>query len=223
MIFLIYSVLLISPIFSQNFDRIIELMNPVRMNGQDILILQKRLLSLGFSDVGEADGYYGPLSEKVIKNIQFFSGFKSDGKIFKPVWDFIFNEENNRLLQGISIVSTYDITLFSKTRKLVVTDHEYYSSTIVYFSEEEGKAKILHNKSGGESVINDNILYYIDDAFYFIHHNVNVEGEDNNSIIIFDNNRYNTIINGILQRYTDPGYYFKSVNDEKNLLMAEYF
>ena len=52
----------ISAVYSQDFSRTIELKNP-RMNGQDVLCLQNRLLALGFSGIGDADGWYGPLSE----------------------------------------------------------------------------------------------------------------------------------------------------------------
>jgi peptidoglycan hydrolase-like protein with peptidoglycan-binding domain len=93
-------------VFSQTFSRVIELRNP-RMNGQDISSLQNRLLSLGFS-IGSADGYYGPLAEEAVKNIQAFSGFESDGKVNRALWDYIFNSRNNELLSNINIVSGYN-------------------------------------------------------------------------------------------------------------------
>jgi len=61
-------------VFGQNFSRVLEL-NARRMNGSDVEALQKRLLSFGFSGVGEADGYYGPKTEETIKTIQKFAGF----------------------------------------------------------------------------------------------------------------------------------------------------
>jgi len=78
------------------FTRTIEIQTPV-MNGQDIVALQKRLLSLGYSRIGEADGYYGPLSEEVIKFIQRNNGrvsFDEDGKVNQALWNFIFDNAN---------------------------------------------------------------------------------------------------------------------------------
>ena len=75
-----------------NFTRVIELKSP-RMNGPDIVALQKRLLSLGYDSVGEADGYYDPATEKVVKYIQFFPGGKvGDGKVNQPLWNYIFSD-----------------------------------------------------------------------------------------------------------------------------------
>ena len=76
-----------------NFTRVIELKSP-RMNGQDIVALQKQLLSLGYDSVGEADGYYGPATEKVIKYIQFFGGQRHDmdGKVNQSLWNDIFED-----------------------------------------------------------------------------------------------------------------------------------
>lgn len=85
----------------KEFSRAIELANP-RMNGTDVLDLQKRLLFLGFTEIGEADGYYGPLTDKAIKSIQTFSGYVSDGKIDRTLWDFIFSDENTYYLQYIN-------------------------------------------------------------------------------------------------------------------------
>jgi hypothetical protein len=94
---------------SNDFSRIIELRNP-RMQGDDITSLQNRLLSLGFTDLGEDDGYYGPLTESVIKDIQSFSTFEQDGKIDRPLWDFIFDNRNNGILRSISEIARYDRT-----------------------------------------------------------------------------------------------------------------
>ena len=106
---------IVHSIFSQSYTRVIELKNPTRMNGQDVLILQNRLLSLWFDNIGEADGFYGPLVESAIKSIQAFSGFKSDGKVNKMLWDYIFNNDNTEILRNISIVSTYDSMELLKT------------------------------------------------------------------------------------------------------------
>jgi hypothetical protein len=80
-------------VFRENFSRVLEL-NTKRMNGPDVEALQKRLLYLGFSGVGEADGYYGPKTEEIIKTIQKFAGFDENGKVDRTLWDFIFYNDN---------------------------------------------------------------------------------------------------------------------------------
>lgn len=90
--------------FYQNFTRIIELKNP-RMEGQDILELQNRLLSLGFNEVGSVDGYYGPLTAGVIKKIQSFFASDDYGKVDERLWNYIFSERNTSFLKRISSVA----------------------------------------------------------------------------------------------------------------------
>ena len=100
---------------SNDFSRIIELRNP-RMQGDDITSLQNRLLSLGFTGPGEDDGYYGPMTESVIKDIQSFSTFEQDGKIDRPLWDFIFDDRNNGILRSISEIARYDRTRMTQSK-----------------------------------------------------------------------------------------------------------
>ena len=90
-----------------NFTRVIELKSP-RMNGPDIVALQKQLLSLGYDSVGEADGYYGPATEKVVKYIQFFRGEDKDGKVDQSLWNDIFEDFNgmNLLKRGSFAANT---------------------------------------------------------------------------------------------------------------------
>jgi len=83
------------------FTRVIEL-KTTRMNGQDVVELQKRLLSLGFTGIGEADGYYGPMSEGVIKHIQRNDGLEEDGKVNQALWDYIFDNANAGRLKDIA-------------------------------------------------------------------------------------------------------------------------
>jgi tetratricopeptide (TPR) repeat protein len=81
------------------FSRTLKLQAP-RMSGSDVLKLQERLLSLGFSGVGEADGYYGPKSEGTIKIVQRFLGYQQNGEVDILLWNTIFNEnKKERLLQ----------------------------------------------------------------------------------------------------------------------------
>ena len=86
--------------------RNIELTNP-RMEGEDILDIQNRLLLLGFTEIGDADGYYGPLTVEVIKKIQKFTGFEQNGIVNAVLWDFIFQTKNSVLL--ITVAQQKDI------------------------------------------------------------------------------------------------------------------
>ena len=169
----LFSLLFVSLAFSQGFTRTIELKNP-RMNGQDVVNLQRRLLALGFSSVGEADGYYGPLSTEVIKNVQTFSGFDADGKVNKVLWDYIFNDTNSSFLKHVSTVLAYNPEKLMKSRDfLYVDDSERQSFDIggeafVYYSSTDKKAKILEYYFANSYIRIEITCYFISDNYYFV-------------------------------------------------------
>ena len=206
-------------VFSQSFTRVIELKSPTRMNGQDVLTLQNRLLSLCFDKIGEADGYYGPLAESVIKSIQTFSGFKPDGKVNKMLWDYIFSNNNTKILQDISIISTYNLKGLIKTKELVDSGHEYYISTVVYYSLTDLKAKMLVCEGGAESTDWNITFYYVNDTCYFIDYRGSFEDE---RMIIFDNGKYSMIVNGELRPNPDMFNFIETQDANKKLLMADF-
>jgi hypothetical protein len=117
--FLMVSISFIVTISGQEFSRVIELKNP-RMNGPDVKALQERLLFLGFSTVGEADGYYGPMTESAVVTINRYLGFceeKDYGSyterieiktVRRQLWNILFSKNYERILRIISVVSSYD-------------------------------------------------------------------------------------------------------------------
>ncbi len=61
-----------------------------RMNGPDVTEVQKRLLSLGFAEVGTADGWFGPKTETAVKRYQELLGFAPSGVVNKALWQVMF-------------------------------------------------------------------------------------------------------------------------------------
>ena len=151
-------------------DIIFELRTP-RMNGKNILNLQKRLLLLGFNGTGDADGYYGPSTEDVIKIIQIFSGFESDGKVNKILFNFIFDDNNSLFLRNISIVSEYDKKNLEKTGNLFGLRSgpgELIQLGFVYYSATDRKAKIFEYYSSDESINGSITCYFVSEDYYFL-------------------------------------------------------
>jgi hypothetical protein len=58
--------------------------------GQEVKILQQRLLSLGFSPL-KVDGDYGPRTESVVKLYQSRNGLDADGITGKQTWTSVFS------------------------------------------------------------------------------------------------------------------------------------
>jgi peptidoglycan hydrolase-like protein with peptidoglycan-binding domain/sugar lactone lactonase YvrE len=72
------------------FERTIEVQSP-RMEGDDITKLQERLVSLGYTSIGEIDGVYGPYTAGAIKRIQEKAGFEVNGIVDEAVWALVFS------------------------------------------------------------------------------------------------------------------------------------
>jgi peptidoglycan hydrolase-like protein with peptidoglycan-binding domain len=91
---------------SQSFTREISLTNP-RMNGEDIVEVQQRLADLGFSEVGGADGWFGPNSEAAIINFQKKFALMEDGVVTQNIWTMLSHTNisliNNTIDQVASI------------------------------------------------------------------------------------------------------------------------
>ena len=162
------AVLYICPhyVFGQNFSRVLEL-NARRMNGPDVEALQKRLLSSGFEGVGEADGYFGPKTEEVIKTIQKFAGFDENGKVDRALWNFIFGNDDFTIsyLRLIQIVAQYKPNELRKTENRLSYDYwnSYGYSYTVYFAN-DGKMRML--EISGDNVYQK--TYYFADSDKYI-------------------------------------------------------
>lgn len=57
---------------------------------KDLKTLQRKLLNLGYAEVGAIDGYYGPKTEQAIKNFQKDKKLKVDGLAGVKTWNAAF-------------------------------------------------------------------------------------------------------------------------------------
>ena len=165
---IIFIILLFFPVnvvFSQEFYRLIEL-NDNRMYGSDIINLQTKLINLGFKEIGEIDGYYGPLTENAIKKIQCFLGFEQNGRINEYFWNFIFDQSNIEILEKISIVSKYNIDELNKESESRMCYSTEGGLIERFFLGNELKHIRLH--FAGETFQLHYYLYYINQNYYFI-------------------------------------------------------
>jgi peptidoglycan hydrolase-like protein with peptidoglycan-binding domain len=70
-------------------DRNLGLVEP-RMNGKDVEALQERLLALGYA-VGEADGIFGPQTERAVIAFQVVNDLDVDGFVGPQTWAALFD------------------------------------------------------------------------------------------------------------------------------------
>lgn len=62
------------------------------MSGQDVLLLQKRLQELGYSNVGQPDGILGPQTDAAVRAFQQSRGLKVDGIVGPLTWTALFED-----------------------------------------------------------------------------------------------------------------------------------
>jgi peptidoglycan hydrolase-like protein with peptidoglycan-binding domain len=61
------------------------------MSGDDVLMLQQRLLALGYTELGTADGTFGPMTDQAVRHFQTSNGISSDGIVGQTTWNVIFS------------------------------------------------------------------------------------------------------------------------------------
>jgi peptidoglycan hydrolase-like protein with peptidoglycan-binding domain len=73
------------------------------MRGRDVIAVQRRLRALGFSDVGQPDGLYGPATERAVRAFQQTRGLQIDGVVGPITFHHLFEaaERSETVLESL--------------------------------------------------------------------------------------------------------------------------
>ncbi len=166
---IIFAMFLVTPVFllSQGLDRDLKLVKPM-MNGEDVVKVQTQLLQLGFIDVGTADGWFGPKTQKSVKNFQKFLGYEQSGIVDKEIWNALFAPDADLLQLEKDVRAANQLTLekYSKTtRDLSV--HSTEGGGLTEYSDKEG-AKYIQIGIYGETGKVEYGVYPIEDRYLVV-------------------------------------------------------
>ena len=204
------------------------------MNGPEVLALQRRLLELQFYEIGEADGYYGAMTEGVIKKIQDKRGLPVTGIVDKEFWDFIFDDHATFIFLSVSGVQTYNRDNLRRSENLgagVYGSGDYEDTAFVYYTVKDKEIKIIESLDG-------KLMYSIRMTCYFINENdcriefsfsgvdyfmeENGFEEENGNIYYIINGILYRDINGTRVRQNDEHGVLDRINNIKNEFYARY-
>jgi YVTN family beta-propeller protein len=63
------------------------------MRGDDVSLLQQRLLDMGYEEIGWADGTFGSKTDQAVRRFQTINGLTVDGIVGPITWEFLFSSE----------------------------------------------------------------------------------------------------------------------------------
>lgn len=73
-------------------ERSLRLSSPT-MRGDDVMLLQERLLALGYEEIGWADGSFGAKTDQAVRLFQQVNDLVVDGIVGPITWEFLFSSE----------------------------------------------------------------------------------------------------------------------------------
>ncbi|MCQ2600626.1 MAG: peptidoglycan-binding protein [Treponema sp.] len=109
-------------LYAQGAKRELKVTKP-RMNGEDVVYVQTKLLEMGFTEVGEADGYYGPMSEGAVKELQKLIDVPVNGEVHDVLYDFLESKEMASVREAIKVYNQ------NKNENNCVSNEEYLKRT----------------------------------------------------------------------------------------------
>lgn len=80
------------PSTNPTFERTLRLSSPT-LSGDDVKNLQARLLALGYTEVGTADGSFGPKTDEAVRHFQENNDLVVDGIVGPLTWDALFSSD----------------------------------------------------------------------------------------------------------------------------------
>jgi Tol biopolymer transport system component/peptidoglycan hydrolase-like protein with peptidoglycan-binding domain len=204
-------------VFAQEieFERMLEVTTP-RMSGDDVKQIQQRLMDLGYDEVGDIDGWYGPMSADAAERFQNDRGLPADGRVDLATWE---------LIDGIWLLFSAAQQIYEKEKSL----HQSLDARRFVRQWFPGRNDLTEwipaHQANNESMTLDRISLFSgsDKVLAAIFDEMSPSGDwsRNTEYYFYKNGAVSTIITGLASFYTNTiteiTYYF----DEKGEIILE--
>jgi len=133
-----FSIVTLSTIGAQSYKSALKLTSP-RMNGPEVQAVQEKLLALGFSKIGVADGWFGPLTKDAVSLFQRFYGYPDNGIVDSAIWAELMADFRKQLNIEAAIREANSISAFQLQKQShdIMNLSTEGGSVDQYFSEEK--------------------------------------------------------------------------------------
>lgn len=177
-------------LFSQS-KRTLKVTSP-RMNGSDVIYIQNKLIEMGFSEIGEIDGYYGPKTEEAIKEFQELVGIKSSGIVSQKEYDFFESKTSDLIMSGI-------LNYKKINYPLIISGGKNYKMTGYRTGKLFNISELNEIPSYCFSIVDDFssqeflILKVSENAYYIVYSETNDSYSFRNSKLFYENELYELV------------------------------
>ena len=161
---------------SNKQERILTVTSP-RMYGEDVKYIQNKLLEMGFSEIGEIDGYYGPKTEAVVKEFQNIVRFNSNGIVSKQEYNFFKNPKSELIIKAVYTWKTLNRKATASFWKNFKMKHSPNGK--IYITKENGKTAYCNLLIVGDNFSYQDILFKENDSTWFVIHKETLPKDSN--------------------------------------------
>ncbi len=127
-------------------SRNLSLQSP-RLQGEDVLLLQQRLVELGYAEVGEPDGVFGPMTREAVIRFQSEASLEADGVVGPMTWAALWGASGGEpVASGTTPTSAYNISGFVTARSYPT--HLIYAHDKLWYSDSGQRLAALDPATG---------------------------------------------------------------------------
>ncbi len=94
-----FIIILFSPAFLLSAEEFLYKLQAPRIHNKEVENIQTNLSKINLLPENEIDGWYGPITEKAVKELQKIIGIKETGEVNSELYNFLTNEKFQQIIK----------------------------------------------------------------------------------------------------------------------------